>query len=134
MKWGIYNWKLVQNAKFCKIIRQESIFEWISKIYFTSKFPSLQKPFQTRNYGSMYFKEQQNYGLLNFEDDSIVRDSNLGRMHPVRAGPRGRLFLWPLNLTACSSAAVTPTKTHSSSLERSKPNNNIFSAQEIGSI
>ena len=39
----------------------------------------------------------------------------------VRTGPIGRKFFWPPTLTACSSAALWPTETHSTSLERSKP-------------
>ena len=39
----------------------------------------------------------------------------------ARAGPIGRNFCWPPNLTASSSGALWPTETHSTSLERSKP-------------
>ena len=39
----------------------------------------------------------------------------------VRTGAIGKIFSWPLTLTACSSAAIWPTATHSTSLERSKP-------------
>ena len=39
----------------------------------------------------------------------------------ARAGLIGRTFCWPPNLTARRSAALWPTETHSTSLERSKP-------------
>ena len=39
----------------------------------------------------------------------------------ARAGLIGRIFCWPPTLTARRSAALWPTETHSTSLERSKP-------------
>ena len=39
----------------------------------------------------------------------------------ARAGLIGRTFCWPPTLTARRSAALWPTETHSTSLERSKP-------------
>ena len=39
----------------------------------------------------------------------------------ARAGLIGRIFCWPLTLTAHRFAALWPTETHSTSLERSKP-------------
>ena len=39
----------------------------------------------------------------------------------VRTGPLGRIFFQPPTLTARISAALWPTKTHSTSLEKSKP-------------
>jgi len=35
--------------------------------------------------------------------------------------PISRIFCWPPTLTACSFAVLWPTRTHSTSLERSKP-------------
>ena len=43
------------------------------------------------------------------------------RSRITRAGQIGRIFFWPPTLTAHSSAALWPTETHSTSLERSKP-------------
>ena len=43
------------------------------------------------------------------------------RTHFTCAGPIGRIFCWPQTLTACSSAALWSTETHSTSSERSKP-------------
>ena len=43
------------------------------------------------------------------------------RVIRVRTGPLGRIFFWPPTLMAGSSAALWPTETHSTSLERSKP-------------
>ena len=43
------------------------------------------------------------------------------RTRITRAGPFGRIFFWPPTLMAGSSAALWPTETHSTSLERSKP-------------
>ena len=43
------------------------------------------------------------------------------RVIRVRTGPFGRIFLKPPTLMAGSSAVLWPTKTHSASLERSKP-------------
>ena len=43
------------------------------------------------------------------------------RTRITRAGQIGRIFFWPPTLTAHSSAALWPTETHSTSLERSKP-------------
>ena len=39
----------------------------------------------------------------------------------IRTGPLGRIFFKPPTLMAGSSAVLWPTKTHSTSLERSKP-------------
>ena len=39
----------------------------------------------------------------------------------VRTGAIGRILCWPPTLTACKTAALWPTETHSASLERSKP-------------
>ena len=39
----------------------------------------------------------------------------------VRTGPLGRIFCLPPTLTACSSGALWPTETQSTSLESSKP-------------
>ena len=43
------------------------------------------------------------------------------RTRIARAGLIGRIFFWPPTLTACKTAALWPTETHSTSLERSKP-------------
>ena len=43
------------------------------------------------------------------------------RVMRVRTGPLGRKSFWHPTLTACSSAALWPTETHNTSLERSKP-------------
>ena len=43
------------------------------------------------------------------------------RAKRVRTGPLGRIFFKPPTLMAGSSAVLWPTKTHSTSLERSKP-------------
>ena len=43
------------------------------------------------------------------------------RVIRVRTGPLGRIFFKPPTLMAGSSAVLWPTKTHSTSLERSKP-------------
>ena len=43
------------------------------------------------------------------------------RTRITRAGPFGRIFFKPPTLMAGSSAVLWPTKTHSTSLERSKP-------------
>jgi len=63
----------------------------------------------------------QSHKLSKLEDDLIVRESNPGRTRVVRGGPRGRIFFRSPTLTACTSAALRPTETHSTSLERSKP-------------
>ena len=39
----------------------------------------------------------------------------------ARIGPIGRIFFRPPTLTACSSATLWPTETHSTSLKRPKP-------------
>ena len=43
------------------------------------------------------------------------------RAKRVRTGLIGRIICWPPTLTARRSAALWPTETHSTSLERSKP-------------
>ena len=43
------------------------------------------------------------------------------RTRIARAGLIGRIFFWPPTLTACKTAALWPTESHSTSLERSKP-------------
>ena len=50
-----------------------------------------------------------------------VNIGGLDRTRITRAGPFGRIFFKPPTLMAGSSAVLWPTKTHSTSLERSKP-------------
>ena len=50
-----------------------------------------------------------------------ILPSGLVRTRFARAGPIGRIFCCPPTLKACSSGALWPTDTHSTSLERSKP-------------
>ena len=51
----------------------------------------------------------------------IILPISLVRTRFARAGLIGRIFCWPLTLTAHRFAALWPTETHSTSLERSKP-------------
>ena len=44
--------------------------------------------------------------LLNFEDDLIVQDSNLGRLRLVQPWSRGKISLRSPTLTVCSFAAL----------------------------
>ena len=47
--------------------------------------------------------------------------SKIGRMHVVRLWLGGRFFFKPQTLTASNFAALQPTETQSTSLERSQP-------------
>ena len=50
-----------------------------------------------------------------------ILPSGPARTRITHAGPFGRIFFKPPTLMAGSSAAICPTETHSTSLERSKP-------------
>ena len=58
---------------------------------------------------------------IKVEDLKKILPKGPARVIRVRTGPLGRIFFKPPTLMAGSSAVLWPTKTHSTSLERSKP-------------
>ena len=63
-----------------------------------------------RYFKSLFVKGPKFYGLSNFEDDSIAWEIEFGPPG-VTYWPKKHTFLGPPTMTACSSAALLPTKT-----------------------
>ena len=68
---------------------------------------------------SVYLR-QQIYQLSKLEVKKKFLPSGSVLTRFARAGLIGRIFFWPPTLTACKTAALWSTETHSTSLERSK--------------